>query len=261
MLEGDAARARPLFERSIELFRQLGDSTGIALALQGLAFSRPPGGGPEARMQIEESLGILRGLGDRRNVTKVLVVAAEINVELGELEAAADQLAEALTLFVEFGDRWFWGWTLETAAQLAVSVGEPERAARLFGAADAVWETIGAPLPRKLRDRHDHVLAEVRSRLGDARFEALRDEGRSLPVGATIELVQPVATRAGVDVPGGAHRARGRGAGAGRRRPHRRAGGGTSRRQHPHGARPSPLDLSQARRANAKRCHAIRRRA
>jgi predicted ATPase/DNA-binding CsgD family transcriptional regulator len=203
MLEGDAARARPLFERSIELFRQLGDSTGIALALQGLAFSRPPGGGPEARMQIEESLGILRGLGDRRNVTKVLVVAAEITVELGELEAAADQLAEALTLFVEFGDRWFWGWTLETAAQLAVSVGDPERAARLFGAADAVWDTIGAPLPRKLRDRHDHVLAEVRSRLGDDRFEALRDEGRSLPVGATTELVQPVATRAGVDVPEG----------------------------------------------------------
>lgn len=198
-LAGEADRGRPFFERSLELSRRLGDSTGVALGLQGLAFTRPAGADLEARAEIAESLDILRALGDRRNVAKVLVVAADINADLGDVEMAAEQLAESLTLFVEFGDRWFWGWSLETAAQLAATVGDSERAARLFGAADAVWEAIEAPLPAKLRDRHEGVLADVRSRLGHARFEAARGEGGSLPVGATIELVQPVPSSTSAD--------------------------------------------------------------
>jgi ATP/maltotriose-dependent transcriptional regulator MalT len=202
-LGGEADRARPLFERSHELSRRLGDSTGVALGLQGLAFSRAPGADPEARVQVEESLDILRGLGDRRNVAKVLVVAADINADLGDTEMAAGQLAEALTLFVEFGDRWFWGWSIETAACLAATVGESERAARLFGAADAVWAAIEAPLPAKLHDRHARVLADAGARLGQDRFEAARVEGRNLPIGATIELVQPTERRAAGDIPEG----------------------------------------------------------
>jgi predicted ATPase/DNA-binding CsgD family transcriptional regulator len=200
-LAGEGDRGRPLFERSLELFRRLGDSTGIAFGLQGLAFTRPPDAALEARAQIDESLEILRRLGDRRNVAKVLVVAAEINADLGHVDTAAEQLAEALTLFVEFGDRWFWGWSLETAAQLAATVGDLERAARLFGAAEAVWTAIQAPLPQKLRHRHDRVMAELRSGLGETRMDALLDEGTSMPVVATIELVQPAQALAAADAP------------------------------------------------------------
>ena len=202
-LEGDADRARPLFERSLQLFRALGDSTGIALALQGLAFAGPPGGDAEARICVGESLDILRALGDRRNVAKVLVVAADINAALGDSETAAGQVAESLTLFVEFGDRWFWGWSLEIAAPLAAVVGDPERAARLFGAADAAWAAIDVPLPSGLRDRHDRVLADLRGRLGDERFETVRDEGRSLPIGATMDLVHPERASPGTEAPEG----------------------------------------------------------
>jgi predicted ATPase/DNA-binding CsgD family transcriptional regulator len=198
-LAGQGDRGRPLFERSLELHRRLGDPTGIAVGLQGLAFTRPPSAALEASAQIEQSLNILRRLGDRRNVAKVLVVAAEINADLGHFEAAAEQLAEALTLFVEFGDRWFWGWSLETAAQLATSVGDLERAASLFGAADAVWEAIDAPLPGKLRARHDGMLLDLRGRLGEARLEVVRKDGASLPIGATIELVQPARSSTSAD--------------------------------------------------------------
>ncbi len=203
MLESDAERARPLFERALEPFRRLGDSTGIALGLQGLAFSRPAGAALEAQAQIEESLDILRSLGDRRNVAKALAVAAAIDAELGNAETAAAEVAEALTLFVEFGDRWFWGWSLELGADLAASAADDERAARLFGAAGAVWAAIGAPLPDEIRDRHDRVLAEVRNRLGDDRYEAVSSEGAALPVGATIDLVDPERASAGPEAPEG----------------------------------------------------------
>ena len=77
------------------------------------------------------------------------------------------------------------------------------RSARLFGAADAVWEAIGAPLPGKLRDRHDRVLADLRSLLGENRLEAARDEGTKLSIGATIELVEPTESPAEGDTPEG----------------------------------------------------------
>jgi predicted ATPase/DNA-binding NarL/FixJ family response regulator len=203
VLAGEQGRARPVFDRSLELFRRLGDSTGIAFGLHGLSMARPEGAELVAMAQSLESLAILRGLGDRRNVAKVAVIAAEISADLGNTDAAAEQLAEGLTLFVEFGDRWFCGWSLELAAHLAASVGDVERAVRLFGAADAVWAAIEAPLPGYWHERHGDVLTTLRSRLGESRFEAAWDEGRQMPIGATIDLVQPARRRAGADTPEG----------------------------------------------------------
>ena len=101
ILAGEQDRARPVFERSLELFRRLGDTTGVAFGLHGLAMARPEGAQLAALAQNAESLAILRGIGDRRNVAKVLVIAGELNGELGDLEKAAAAFEEALTLFVE----------------------------------------------------------------------------------------------------------------------------------------------------------------
>ena len=66
-----------------------------------------------------------------------------------------------------------------------------------------VWEAIGAPLPGKRRDRHDRVVTDLRSLLGEDRFVTARDEGTKLPIGATIELVQPAESRPEGDTPEG----------------------------------------------------------
>ncbi len=82
-LAGEVDRARPLFERSLELFRSQGDATGVAFGLHGLSFSRRDGAELEARVQNDESLAILRGLGDRRNVAKVLATASDVYAGAG----------------------------------------------------------------------------------------------------------------------------------------------------------------------------------
>ena len=46
------------------------------------------------------------------------------------------------------------------------------------------------------------MLAALQSHMGESRFEAASDEGRQMPIGATIDLVKPVA-RAGADAPEG----------------------------------------------------------
>ena len=203
VVAGDLYRARPLFERSLGLFRRLGDSHGIAAGLYGLAITRPAGAHVAAQAQASESLDILRSVGDRRTFGKVLWSVAEINGDLGDVETAAAQFEEALTLFVEFGDRWFCGIVLESAAFLAAGVGDAQRAVRLLGAAHAAWAAIGAPLPGWFRARRDALLADVRNRLGEGGFEAAWEEGTHAPLSATIELVQPAHSSPGVDVPEG----------------------------------------------------------
>ena len=54
-----------------------------------------------------------------------------------------------------------------------------------------------------LRERHDRVLGEARSGLGESRFAAAWEAGRRLPVDATVELVAAVGARTGVDAPDG----------------------------------------------------------
>ncbi len=106
----------------------------------------PPGAHVAALAQVDESLDILRAVGDRRTFGKVLWCSADINADLGDAETAAAQFEESLTLFVEFGDRWFCGLVLESAAFLAAEVGDAERAVSLLGAADAIWAALDVPL-------------------------------------------------------------------------------------------------------------------
>jgi non-specific serine/threonine protein kinase len=203
VVTGEDSRARPLFERSLECFRQLGDRHGVAAGLYGLAYTRPEDGLAAARAQAEESLDILRAVGDRRTFAKVLWCLAGINADDGSVQTAAAQFEEALTLFVEFGDRWFCVIVLELAAFIASSSGETERAVRLLGAADAVLEEIGVPLLPRFRDRHADVVAGARGTLGDRRFAAAWDDGRRLPLRATVELVGAARIRGDTEAPEG----------------------------------------------------------
>jgi DNA-binding CsgD family transcriptional regulator len=196
---GEDERARPLFERSLGLFRRLGDPHGVALSLYGLAVVRPAGALRAARTQAAESLDILRAVGDRRTFAKVLWNLADIDAEFGDAAAATAQFEESLTLFLEFGDRWFSELVLESAAFLAAATGDVERAVRLLGAADVVLGEIGVPLLARLRERHDGVLSEARTALGARRFEAAWEDGTRIPLGETVELMGTVRSNPNPD--------------------------------------------------------------
>ncbi len=151
VVAGDDDRARPLFERSLALFRRLGDSHGIALALYGLAVDpSAPALDVAARAQADESLDILRASATAARSPRCSGTLADINADLGDAETAAAQFEESLTLFVEFGDRWFCGLVLESAAFLAAGVGDAERAVSLLGAADAIWTALDVPLMARI---------------------------------------------------------------------------------------------------------------
>lgn len=68
---------------------------------------------------------------------------------------------------------------------------QPERAARLFGAAEALWEVAGAPAAMISAD-HQRAVTAVKTRLGVDAFEAQRETGRAMsPEEAVAEAMEP----------------------------------------------------------------------
>jgi hypothetical protein len=78
---------------------------------------------------------------------------------------------------------------------VAVSLGQPERAVRLHGAADALREASGTPLPPLNFRSYGRVLDALRSELGAVAFDAAWLDGRSMSsdqaIAYALEGVQP----------------------------------------------------------------------
>jgi DNA-binding CsgD family transcriptional regulator len=65
-------------------------------------------------------------------------------------------------------------------------LGQPEQAARLFGATDTLFESIGSSIWPIDRIDYDANLAEVRARLGEDAFAAAFRVGQALPFARAI---------------------------------------------------------------------------
>ena len=78
------------------------------------------------------------------------------------------------------------------AGSTTIAVRGPEasrgaRAARVFGAAAALREAIGSPLPPRCRASYQHTITTLRTQLGEEAFATAWDEGQ------TMTLAQAVA--------------------------------------------------------------------
>jgi hypothetical protein len=71
-------------------------------------------------------------------------------------------------------------------AGVAGGWGDVERAARLWGAAEALREAIGAPLPPNLTPYHDGLVAAIRAGADEEAWAAAWAAGRALPLEEAI---------------------------------------------------------------------------
>jgi len=77
---------------------------------------------------------------------------------------------------------------LEAWGIFAAAQGQAQRAARLLGSAEALRETIGAPLPVSDRAHYDYdrYAASIRVALGEERMAAAWAEGRAMTLEQAI---------------------------------------------------------------------------
>jgi DNA-binding CsgD family transcriptional regulator len=84
-------------------------------------------------------------------------------------------------------------------ARLAAGRGEPATAARLYGAAEALSEAVGAPQVMPPPTQYPRHIAELRTALDAAAFAAAWAAGRALPLDEAMDEARAVTAAAAPD--------------------------------------------------------------
>jgi len=164
--------AHDLQVRSLQLFREVGDRVGIALALNSIGQqSMVRGDFTAARACLEEAL-------ETAEMMHVYYNLGQVALEDGELSEARRQFATYLgrTQGIDYKDGIVQG--LEGFARLAAAGGQAARAIRLAAAADALRQILGTVLSPYWRQEMDRRLQPAQRLLGDAMYESIWNEGR-----------------------------------------------------------------------------------
>ncbi len=186
--QGDYERARELFEESLVLCRELGIKVDAAAALGNLGIvAHHQGDDGRATALLKESLALWQEMGNKPAIAACLSVLGMVAHSQGDYQRAAEQYRESLSLSAKQGDKLGIAKGLAGLARGAVAQGQCERAARLFGAAEALREAVGMPLPVSDRAAYDQSVAAIRARLDDAAFTAAWAEGRATPLEKLID--------------------------------------------------------------------------
>ena len=187
-IRGEYGRSKALLEESLALSRQLGDKWAIALSLSHLGLAAWYQGDDErAATLLTESLALRREQGYKKGVAASLGILGNIVRRRGDSKRAAAFLKESMALCHELGDKEGIAKSLEGLARVAGAQRQHERAARLFAAAQAGRESVGAPLPPPEQPDHDQHVALSRAGLGNAVFATTWAEGRAMTLEHAIE--------------------------------------------------------------------------
>jgi predicted ATPase/DNA-binding CsgD family transcriptional regulator len=213
--QGNYARARVLCEESLTLHREKGNTRGIAYTLSELAVILLVTQGDLAtgRALLEESLALARELGDRINMARCFSLLGEASLQQGALTTARSLAEQSLGLSKETGDQDLTALgllgkvhfvqgdytaaralyeenltvpgrvdapSLEGLANVVAAQGEPRWAAQLWGAAEALRESQGLPIPPFIRSAYERSVAAARAQLGEKAFAAAWEEGRTM---------------------------------------------------------------------------------
>ena len=182
--EDDYARGTALWEESLALARELGDTDRIGIMLSNLGHPALLQGDFErARALSEEALAFandeLGSSGVEFAPTAFLNLGLAL-LGMGEHERAAASFEQALAMCQQMGRKPQAIEIMEGMASLGGAVREATRAARLWGAAEGAREVTGIALPPGERAMHEPYLAAARSKLGEAGWQRAWKEGHAM---------------------------------------------------------------------------------
>jgi non-specific serine/threonine protein kinase len=177
----DYARSEVLYRQAHAILSELGDEFWTAFTAEGVA-SGLLGQGELDRAQpwIERALAGYRRLGNPVGTAMVLNTAGELAFARRAYTDAAAAWHENLTLLVAHARTWDIAFTVSALAALALVLGDARRAARLFGAADAMLESLDVVRDHRSGAWRGAQQAETRVRLGETAFRTEWDAGRAL---------------------------------------------------------------------------------
>ncbi len=123
---------------------------------------------------------------------QVLISLARVIASQGDHAAAYALYQESFTQLPKGGNHEDIATCLEGLGAVGAVQGEQGWAARLWGAAEALRQQIGAPLPPVYRADYEHSVAAARAQLGEKTFAAAWAEGRTMTPEQALAARRPV---------------------------------------------------------------------
>jgi predicted ATPase/DNA-binding CsgD family transcriptional regulator len=189
---GDVERGKEIYEEGVALCREAGYAFRLPDFLLSLGYQLVLEGDYERGAALnEEAAALCREHGYARSLNLSLDNLGWATLLGGDHERARPFYEESLAVSKELGDRACASESLDGLACVAAAEGEARRAGRLFGAAEALRETLSEAVPLQLKPeeiawREPHRL-RARSLLGQEAWEAALAEGRAKGLKEAIE--------------------------------------------------------------------------
>lgn len=196
LFAGELAQAEGLVSDALDEFRRQGVVRGelFSLFILGMAvgLGRDPAGGLGL---LDTCIAEAARRGEDFWRAYALWGVAQIEVGSGNLDRAEATCKEALAVQRVLDNRLAIAFCVDTLAWVAERQGRHERAARLFGAADSVWDAIGGSPANfaTVGEPHDRHFAATVEALGEQAFRAAFDAGRALPLDQALDVALDAA--------------------------------------------------------------------
>jgi non-specific serine/threonine protein kinase len=181
-VQGRFDEAIALLEGALRLYRSSGDTIWPPHALNSLGHAAYEGGDIAAATRyFETALSEFRTLGNTYGEGIVLTNLAKIARFQGQYERAISLFQESLRLRWEHMDQLGIVGCLRGLATAHALANHYFPAARLYGAGEALRESIGATLPAH-HTRYQRTVELVRTKLGEKTFLEAWNAGRVMPL-------------------------------------------------------------------------------
>ena len=187
---GELKQARTFIEESLTIAKELNDKLQITLTLNSLGeIAREEADYQAARQFYEEALAIAKQESFSIAIPTYTGNLVSVNCLLEDYQAARLYCLESLKASQELGDKKGIGGALDRFAALAVKAGEMEKAARLWAAAQSIFEEVGYKIEKVDQDFNECYISEARTAIGDEAFDAAYREGQTMRMKKAIAIV------------------------------------------------------------------------
>ena len=159
----------------------MGDKESIAYYLQlGGLLALGEGETALAHSRVEQAVALFKEMRHQYGMTVSLYALAQVVAAGGDDARSQSLYEEGIAVARKTGNRQTVAFGLEGLARVVAVQGELSWAARLWGAAETLRETIGAPIPPVERPAYESSVTAARAQLGEKPFATAWAEGRTM---------------------------------------------------------------------------------
>jgi predicted ATPase/DNA-binding SARP family transcriptional activator/DNA-binding CsgD family transcriptional regulator len=188
MSQMEVDRASALLEEAVAMYRASGDDWGLSHALYVLGLvAIVQRDHDRAMARHEESLALAQRAGNEVGIVQALGLGALTALVRGDYRQADVLNKATMEMSRRLGIRHYAAGCVASLSASAALQGQPVRAARLWGAADSLFEAmVFSRMPAELSFYEPYIDA-VRAQLDDAAWGAAWSEGRAMSMDEAIE--------------------------------------------------------------------------